>query len=150
MWDPRRFTTLQASMAYHRDSSTFDILIDEERPPLWSSDQSSWIQIQRSGFDSRHYQIFWEVRGLEWDPLSLLSTIEELLGRNSTDLENREYGRGDPLRYPRDTLYPQQLALTSPASGGRSAGIIRSRTKATEFLIDGESRTYVAKLLAVK
>jgi hypothetical protein len=26
------------------------------RPPLWSSGQSSWIQIRRPGFDSRHYQ----------------------------------------------------------------------------------------------
>jgi hypothetical protein len=26
--------------------------------PIWSSDQISWIQIQRSGFDSRHYQVF--------------------------------------------------------------------------------------------
>jgi hypothetical protein len=25
-------------------------------PPLWSSGQSSWLQIQRSGFDYRHYQ----------------------------------------------------------------------------------------------
>ena len=30
-------------------------------------------------------------------------------------------------------LYPQQLALTSPTGGGRSVGIVRSRTKATEF-----------------
>ena len=30
-------------------------------------------------------------------------------------------------------LYPQKLALTSPTGGGRSVGIIRSRTKATEF-----------------
>jgi hypothetical protein len=29
------------------------------RPPLWSSGQSSWLQIRRPGFDSRHYQIFW-------------------------------------------------------------------------------------------
>jgi hypothetical protein len=29
-------------------------------------------------------------------------------------------------------LYPQKLALTSPTSGGRSIGIVRSRTKATE------------------
>jgi hypothetical protein len=28
------------------------------RPPLWSSGQSSWLQIRRPGFDSRHYQIF--------------------------------------------------------------------------------------------
>jgi hypothetical protein len=31
-------------------------------------------------------------------------------------------------------LYPQKLALTSPAGGGRSVGIVRSRTKATEFM----------------
>jgi len=30
-------------------------------------------------------------------------------------------------------LYPQKLALTSPTSGGRSVGIVRVRTKATEF-----------------
>jgi hypothetical protein len=43
--------------------------------------------------------------GLEWGPLSLLSTIEELLGRKSIDsgLESREYGRWDPSRWLRDT-----------------------------------------------
>jgi len=30
-------------------------------------------------------------------------------------------------------LYPQKLALTSPTSGGHCVGIVRSRTKATEF-----------------
>jgi len=30
-------------------------------------------------------------------------------------------------------LYPQTLALTSATGGGRSVGIVRSRTKATEF-----------------
>jgi hypothetical protein len=30
-------------------------------------------------------------------------------------------------------LYPQKLALTSPTGGGRSVGIGRSRTQATEF-----------------
>ena len=30
-------------------------------------------------------------------------------------------------------FYPQKLALTSPTGGGRSIGIVRSRTKATEF-----------------
>ena len=30
-------------------------------------------------------------------------------------------------------LYPQKLALTWPTGGGRSVGIVRSRTKATEF-----------------
>ena len=30
-------------------------------------------------------------------------------------------------------FYPQKLVLTSPTGGGRSVGIVRSRTKATEF-----------------
>jgi hypothetical protein len=101
------------------------------------------------GFDSS-YHIFWVVVGLERGPLSLLSTIEELLGRNSSDsgLENREYGHGDPLRWPRDTLYPQKLALTSPTCGGCSVSIVRLRTKTTEFvtlpLSYGENRTPVS------
>jgi hypothetical protein len=40
---------------------------------------------------------------------------------------------GDPLRWPRDTLYPQKLALTSPTSGSRSLGIVRLRAKDTEL-----------------
>jgi hypothetical protein len=32
-------------------------------------------------------------------------------------------------------LYPQKLTLTSPTGGGRSVGIVRSRTKATEFFM---------------
>ena len=34
-------------------------------------------------------------------------------------------------------LYPQKLALTSSTGGGRSVGIVRSRTKATEFFYNG-------------
>jgi hypothetical protein len=74
-----------------------------------SSDYNSWLQIQNSGFDSRRYQIFWEVVSLERGPLSLVCTIEELLGRKSSGsgLESREYGRTDASRWPRATLYPQ-------------------------------------------
>ena len=32
-------------------------------------------------------------------------------------------------------LYLQKLALTSPTGGGRSVGIVRVRTKATEFVL---------------
>jgi hypothetical protein len=41
-----------------------------------------------------------EVAGLERGPLSLVSTIEELLERKSSDsgLESREYSRRDPPR----------------------------------------------------
>jgi hypothetical protein len=49
-------------------------------------------------------------------------------------LENREYGRRGPSRWPRGTRYPQKLALTSTTSSGCSVGIVRSRTLATEFV----------------
>jgi hypothetical protein len=89
------------------------------------------------GFDSRRYQIFREVVGLEQGPLGLMSTMEELLGRNNSGsgLENLQYGHGDLLRWPRDTLYLQKLALTSPTSGGRKIGIIHLRAKATGFFV---------------
>jgi hypothetical protein len=48
-------------------------------------------------------------------------------------LGNREYGRKDPSRWPRGTLYPQELAITSPTSGGLSVGIVLSRTQTMEF-----------------
>jgi hypothetical protein len=48
---------------------------------------------------------------------------------NNDRKENRINGRGDQLRRPRDTLYPQKLALTSPTSGGLSFGMVRLRTK---------------------
>jgi hypothetical protein len=51
----------------------------------------------------------------------------------ASGIEIREYGRRDPSRWPRGTLYPQKLALTLPTSGGRSVGIVRSQTQATEF-----------------
>jgi hypothetical protein len=100
-------------------------------PPLWSSCQSSWLQIHSSGFDFRRYQIFWEVVGLERGPLSLVSTIEELLERKSSGfgLENRDYGRWESA-----ALTTQKLALTSPTSGGRSVSIVRLRNQSTEFV----------------
>jgi hypothetical protein len=48
-----------------------------------------------SGFDSRRYLIIWEVVGLKRSPLSLVSTIEELLESKSSSsgIENGDYGR---------------------------------------------------------
>jgi hypothetical protein len=60
---------------------------------LVSSGQSSWLQIQSSGFDSWRYQIFFEVVGLERGPLSLANTTEGLLERKSSDF-GLEYGLG--------------------------------------------------------
>jgi hypothetical protein len=50
------------------------------RPPLWSSGQSSWLQIPeaRVRFPALPEK---KVVGLERGPLSLVSTTEELLDR---------------------------------------------------------------------
>jgi hypothetical protein len=60
---------------------------------MWSS--GSWLQTQRSWFESRCYQIFWELVGLERDALSLVSKIEELLENKNggSGPENRDYDR---------------------------------------------------------
>jgi hypothetical protein len=101
------------------------------------SSQSSWLEIQGFGFDSWRYQIFREVVGLERGPLSLVSKTEELLERKSrgSGLESREYYRRDPLCWPRNTVYPLELALTSPTIGGPSIGVVCSRTEATDLLL---------------
>jgi hypothetical protein len=52
-----------------------------EYSPLWTTGQISWLQILMPGFDSRRYQVFGEVVGVERGPLSLVSTTEELLDR---------------------------------------------------------------------
>jgi hypothetical protein len=100
---------------------------------MWSSGQSSWLQIQISRVRFPVLPDFLRSDGSGTGSTQLMRTIEELLGRNSSGfgLGNREYGRGDPLRWARDTLYPQKLALTSPTCGGRSVGIVRLRTKTT-------------------
>jgi hypothetical protein len=101
--------------------------ISYQVPPLCPSGQSSWLQFQRSGFDSRRYQIFWEV-SLERGPLSLVSTIEELFERKSSgsSVWEREYGRKDPSRWARDALYAQILG-TNFADKRRSLGRYSSR-----------------------
>jgi hypothetical protein len=75
--------------------------------------------------------------GLERGPLSLVSTIEELLERKSSGsgLKSRDFTAVGIRRADHAArLYPQKLALTSPTSGSRSVGIVRSRTQATEFV----------------
>jgi hypothetical protein len=113
-------------------TGNYYVFVSVSRPPLWSSGQNFWLQIRRPGFDSWHYQEKTEV-DLERDPLSLVSTTEELLERKSSGsgLENRGHGRRDPSLWPRGTLYPQKLAIASPTSGGR---ILRSRTQTMEFV----------------
>jgi hypothetical protein len=98
--------------------------------------QSSWLQIQRSGFDSLRYQIFREEAGLEQGPLSLVNTRGATRRNTSgSGVENQNYCRRDPSSRPRVTLYPQKLTITSLKFGSRLVGIVRSRTKATEFVL---------------
>jgi hypothetical protein len=61
------------------------------RPPLWPIGQSSWLQIQMSQVQSWHFQILWEVMGLERGALSLMRITEEQLERKSSGsgLENQ-------------------------------------------------------------
>jgi hypothetical protein len=89
------------------------------------------------GFDCRRYQIFWEVVGLERGPVSLVRRSEELFqGNSDSGLETEINGHGDSLRWPRDTIYPLKLVLTSPTSGGVSVGIVRWRTETPEFVFE--------------
>jgi hypothetical protein len=46
----------------------------------------------------------------------------------------RHFNPRDLSRWPRGTLYPQKLAITSLTSGGRSVGIVRLRTQTKEFV----------------
>jgi hypothetical protein len=78
---------------------------------LWSSVQSSCLQIHRS-----------RVRFL---------ALPDFL---------RSSGSGTGSTH--DTLYPQKLALISPTNGGRSVGIVRLRTKATEIFFMIRMTTY--------
>jgi hypothetical protein len=69
-----------------------------------------------------------KVVGLQRGPLSLVSTTEELLDRKV----------GAPVYKTENTavgIRPQKLAITSSTSGGRSVGIVRSRTQTREFFL---------------
>jgi hypothetical protein len=73
--------------------------------------------------------------GLERGPLSLVSTTEELLDRKvaapvqkteNTDIGIRHADHGAPS-------IRKKLTITSPTRGGRSVGIVRSRSQTIEF-----------------
>jgi hypothetical protein len=62
-------------------------------------------------------------------------------------------GRGNSLLWPRNTLHPQRLVLTTPTSGGRSVSIVCLRTTATEitfFLLNTWSLKHYSSPLFTK
>jgi hypothetical protein len=76
-----------------------------------------------------------KVVGLERGPLSLVSTIEELLDRKVAAHIYKTENMAVGIRHA-DHVAPsirKMLAITSPTSGGRSVGIVRSRTQTMEF-----------------
>jgi hypothetical protein len=73
--------------------------------------------------------------GLERGQLSLVSTTEELLDRKVAAPVYKTEITAVGIRHA-DHLAPSnrnKLAITSPTSGGRLVGIVRSRTQTMEF-----------------
>jgi hypothetical protein len=74
--------------------------------------------------------------GLEWGPLSLVSTTEELLDRKvAAPIKKAENTAVGILCADHTAPSMQKLPLTSPISGSCSDSIVRSWTKATELII---------------
>jgi hypothetical protein len=72
--------------------------------------------------------------GMERGPLNLVSTyLKEKVAALSGKIQITAVG--NPPLWLRDTLYPQNLVVISPISGGSSVGIFSWRTEATEFFI---------------
>jgi hypothetical protein len=76
-----------------------------------------------------------KVVGLERGPLRLVSTTEELLdGKVAVSVQKTE-NTAVGIRHADHVSLSirKKLAITSPTSGGRSVGIVRSRTQIMEF-----------------
>jgi hypothetical protein len=76
-----------------------------------------------------------KVVGLERGPLSLVSTTEELLDRKVAAPVYKIVNTAVGIRHADHVASSirKKLAITSPASGDRSVGIVRSRTQTMEF-----------------
>jgi hypothetical protein len=83
-------------------------------PPLWSSAQSCWLQIQRSRVRFPALPDFLTSSGSVTGPLKPREYNWGATWKKSSEfgLEIREYGYGDVLRSPHNTLCPHKLAPT--------------------------------------
>jgi hypothetical protein len=111
----------------------------KQRPPLWSSGQSSWLQIQRSRVRFPALPDFLRSSksgtgstrpcdcncNCKWGAISRKWRLRSK--------KNEINVRGDLLLWPHDTLYRLKLALTSPTNGSHAVDIVRLRAKTTEL-----------------
>jgi hypothetical protein len=79
--------------------------VEESRPPLWSSGQSSWLQIQRPGFRFPALPDFLRSSGSGTGSTQPREYNWGATWKKSSGsgLESREYDRGDLLCWPRNT-----------------------------------------------
>ena len=112
------------------------IIIITNWPPLWSSGQSFWLQIQRSRVRFPALPDFLSSSGSGTGSTASWDQLRSYLNKKSSGFRSRKQrltAVGTRCADHVTPLYPQKLALTSPTGGGCSVGIVRSRTKATEF-----------------
>jgi hypothetical protein len=109
-------------------------------PPLWSSSQSFWLHIQRSRVRFPALPNFLSSSGSRTGSTQPREPPEVNWGATwlkkssgSRSRKQRLTAVGTRCADHVTPLYPKKWALTSPTGGGRSVGIVRSRTKATEF-----------------
>ena len=110
----------------------------QPRPPLWSSGQSLWLQIQRSRVRFPALPDFLSSSGSRTgstQPREVNWGATWIKKCSGPGPENRLTAVGIRCADHVTPFYPQKLALTSPTGGGHSVGIVRSRTKATEFFL---------------
>jgi hypothetical protein len=105
--------------------------------PVWSDGHSSWLQngdILCFLWGTNRIYICYGRKKVD-RLCGLVVRVPGYLKKNSgSGLETRLYGRRDPSSWPRGTLYPQNVELTSPTIGGRSVDIVRSWTEATGYV----------------
>jgi hypothetical protein len=73
--------------------------------------------VRGPGFDSRRFQVFREVAGLERDPLSLMRTTEGLLGRNRSGSGQETNDWGGSFALTMQHPLSAKVGTTSPRSG---------------------------------
>jgi hypothetical protein len=122
------------------NSRRFGRLSGPSSTPLWSSGQSFWLHIQRSRVRFPALPDFLSSNGSGTGSTQPREPREVNWGATWIKRSNGTRSRKQRLTAVgircadhASPLYPQKLALTSPTGGGRFVGIVRSRTKATEF-----------------